>query len=132
MSNLYNGCVIAYSNILVDSNTEKLRMTGLKLHGIQVLFTLVISVVVLDQSLVFVSGWTAGKVTVHLANELSATEESFTVHCRSGDDDLGSHEIIWKSSYEFSFRNKLGDTTLFNCQFEWLNTISSDSVLIII
>ncbi|XP_004289295.1 PREDICTED: uncharacterized protein LOC101296045 [Fragaria vesca subsp. vesca] len=95
--------------------------------GTLVLSTLVISVVLLlNQSSVFVSGLIPGEVTVHMANNLLPTEQELTVHCQSGDDDLGIQNLPYLADYQFKFHINVGDTTLFFCNFEWLNTTTSD------
>ncbi|KAB2599913.1 hypothetical protein D8674_010184 [Pyrus ussuriensis x Pyrus communis] len=59
------------------------------------------------------------KITVRINNTLENNQE-LTVHCKSGDDDLGPHNLLPKNTYEFSFkRNFLQPRTLFFCTFQW-------------
>ncbi|KAK4756388.1 hypothetical protein SAY87_006515 [Trapa incisa] len=40
---------------------------------------------------------------------------SFTIHCKSKDDDLGAHTIWPNDVYTFEFHNNVWGTTLFYC-----------------
>jgi hypothetical protein len=43
-----------------------------------------------------------------------------TVHCKSGDDDLGVHVITYpKGFFEFDFKPNFLGTTLYFCGFQW-------------
>lgn len=42
-----------------------------------------------------------------------------TVHCKSGDDDLGKHVLRHGQSYGFNFGNSIFKSTLFFCGFTW-------------
>ncbi|KAJ8747306.1 hypothetical protein K2173_013089 [Erythroxylum novogranatense] len=44
---------------------------------------------------------------------------NFTVHCKSKDDDLGSHVVQVGSPYEWKFRVNFFATTLFFCDAYW-------------
>jgi hypothetical protein len=103
-------------------------MGEFKSHGILVLATLVLSMVLQDQSSVLISGWDAKKIIVHISNNLFPSGSVITVHCKSRDDDLGVHEVIYLDYYEFSFRNNWQDSTLFFCHFEWLNYTMAQTV----
>ncbi|KAF8019270.1 hypothetical protein BT93_G0060 [Corymbia citriodora subsp. variegata] len=45
---------------------------------------------------------------------------SIEAHCKSGNDDLGYHQIT--SDWEFSFRPNFWGTTLYFCSFQWPNS----------
>nr|KYP61482.1 hypothetical protein KK1_015972 [Cajanus cajan] len=40
------------------------------------------------------------------------------LHCRSKDDDLGQHVLAVGKDQEWSFRDNIGDTTLFWCTLD--------------
>lgn len=42
-----------------------------------------------------------------------------TIHCRSGDDNLGIQVLRHHESMHFHFRNNIFDTTFFYCGFRW-------------
>ncbi|ESQ36457.1 hypothetical protein EUTSA_v10009662mg, partial [Eutrema salsugineum] len=46
---------------------------------------------------------------------------SFTVHCKSKDDDLGVHNVSFKTDYHFKFKTNIWKSTLFFCSFKWKN-----------
>ncbi|CAI8591572.1 unnamed protein product [Vicia faba] len=57
-------------------------------------------------------------VQVRVSNDLGNNVD-LTVHCKSGDDDLGPHLIRPKGSYSFSFNTNFFGGTLFFCSFKW-------------
>ena len=57
-------------------------------------------------------------VTVNITNALTHKDQ-LTVHCKSGDDDLGVHQLSHLASYAFNFRPNFWGTTLFYCNFQW-------------
>jgi hypothetical protein len=64
------------------------------------------------------------RVTVTIINALSAppTPTSITVHCKSKDDDLGFHTLVFGGVYKFSFKPIFfprTKNTLFFCSFTW-------------
>ncbi|KAB1227571.1 hypothetical protein CJ030_MR1G019969 [Morella rubra] len=60
-------------------------------------------------------------VHVQMFNNLSCGSD-LTVHCKSGDDDLGVQVVRFpKGFYEFEFSINLVETTLFFCSFRWRN-----------
>lgn len=44
---------------------------------------------------------------------------NLNIHCKSKDDDLGTHVIPDGGNYSWHFRVNLGSTTLFFCGFNW-------------
>lgn len=56
------------------------------------------------------------KVVVSIDNNLTAGQE-LSVHCKSGDDDLGVHAIPNGGHYEWSFKVNVWATTLYFCGF---------------
>ncbi|KAJ4827663.1 hypothetical protein Tsubulata_017671 [Turnera subulata] len=54
------------------------------------------------------------KMNVSIANTLE-DKSDFTIHCKSGDDDLGVHVIKVGGKYEWSFRVNFWGTTLYFC-----------------
>ncbi|CAN1307834.1 Self-incompatibility protein S1 [Linum perenne] len=55
-------------------------------------------------------------VTVRIINALSDHNKRLLVHCKSGDDDLGSKYIVWgEDHYHFSFFPSIFGNTLFWC-----------------
>ncbi|CAK9329256.1 unnamed protein product [Citrullus colocynthis] len=57
-------------------------------------------------------------VTVNIKNTLKGNYQ-LTVHCKSGDDDLGVHQLSPLASYSFTFRPNFWGRTLFFCGFQW-------------
>ncbi|OMO82962.1 Plant self-incompatibility S1 [Corchorus capsularis] len=49
-------------------------------------------------------------------------------HCRSGDTDIGNHELDYSQKYEWSFNNSWLGTTLFWCSMKWNNMQGSFDV----
>ncbi|RDX81250.1 S-protein-like 2, partial [Mucuna pruriens] len=58
------------------------------------------------------------KTNVQVANILN-NGLSFTIHCKSKDDDLGVHEIPKGGTYKFEFRRNFFGRTLFFCGIRW-------------
>ncbi|PKI36638.1 hypothetical protein CRG98_042964 [Punica granatum] len=54
-------------------------------------------------------------VTVEIFNKLPLGA-TFTIHCKSKDDDLGTHEVGTGQSYSFHFKVNFWGTTLFFCR----------------
>ncbi|KAF4367263.1 hypothetical protein G4B88_026770 [Cannabis sativa] len=66
-----------------------------------------------------VRGWYfQPKTHVSMTNSLP-NKSDLTVHCKSKDNDLGTHVIPFNKSYEIVFHPNLLDTTLFYCNFRW-------------
>ncbi|PKI31211.1 hypothetical protein CRG98_048399 [Punica granatum] len=57
-------------------------------------------------------------VKVTISNQLP-NGAPFTIHCKSRDNDLGTHVIGAGQTYEFSFRINFPGTTLFFCGVGW-------------
>ncbi|KAK7349442.1 hypothetical protein VNO77_06814 [Canavalia gladiata] len=58
------------------------------------------------------------KTTVRVANLLDQGL-TFTIHCKSRDDDLGPHVVYNNDAYEWSFHRNFFGTTLFFCGIHW-------------
>ncbi|OWM82908.1 S-protein homolog 29-like [Punica granatum] len=61
---------------------------------------------------------TKHKVLVDISNKLP-DQTSFTIHCKSQDDDLGKHDVKAGQKYGFKFRVNWWGTTLFFCGASW-------------
>ncbi|KAF4371482.1 hypothetical protein F8388_002010 [Cannabis sativa] len=59
------------------------------------------------------------KTHVVIINGLDSDPSDLTLHCKSKDDDLGTHVVPYNSSYEIVFHPDLLCTTLFFCNFQW-------------
>ncbi|KAE9593705.1 putative plant self-incompatibility S1 [Lupinus albus] len=55
---------------------------------------------------------------VHIKNNLG-DGINLQVHCKSGDDDLGIHNVTYGGDYQFHFRVNAFGTTLFFCGLVW-------------
>ncbi|KAF5466192.1 hypothetical protein F2P56_016141 [Juglans regia] len=65
------------------------------------------------------AGFLQHKARVRISNDLGEGMD-LSVHCVSGEDDLGTHLIPYHSGYyEFGFRPNFQGTTLFHCGFQW-------------
>ncbi|PKI47267.1 hypothetical protein CRG98_032341 [Punica granatum] len=49
-------------------------------------------------------------------------EATLTIHCKSKDDDLGSHVLGPLGTFSFHFRPRFIGLTLFFCSFQWKNS----------
>lgn len=58
------------------------------------------------------------KVRVEIINDMNPSAE-LSVHCKSGDDDLGPHVLQNGDSYSFKFRVNFIQSTQFYCNFQW-------------
>ena len=67
------------------------------------------------------AGLFPAKRTINIVNSLyvGRSEVDITVHCKSGDDDLGQHVLPYGGTYTFQFRPK--GSSLFYCSFAWQN-----------
>ncbi|GMI81000.1 hypothetical protein like AT1G04645 [Hibiscus trionum] len=62
-------------------------------------------------------------IVVRIKNDIGQGNK-LTVHCQSGDDNLGKHVIPFGGEWDFTFSNNWrpwpwGSTTLFHCGFSW-------------
>ena len=70
-------------------------------------------------------GITYGKAHVQLTN-LLGSGSSLTIHCQFKDDDLGVHVLVFKDSFEWSFKpNFFIPSTLFFCKIQWQSKLMS-------
>ncbi|PRQ28109.1 putative plant self-incompatibility S1 [Rosa chinensis] len=60
------------------------------------------------------------KTHVRIINNLP-DDMQLHIHCQSGDDDLGFHELSNLSSFEFSFKPNWIGSTRFFCFMAWLS-----------
>ncbi|KAL4032857.1 hypothetical protein IC575_005940 [Cucumis melo] len=83
-------------------------------------FTLCLLISVFFSSLFIIEGkpFQNPPVTVNITNALTSKDQ-LTVHCKSGDDDLGVHQLQPLGGYAFTFRPNFIGTTLFYCTFHW-------------
>ena len=56
------------------------------------------------------------KVDLRITNDLG-TGANLTHHCKSKDDDLGTHVLAPNQLFEWGFRPNFWGTTLYYCQF---------------
>ncbi|KAK0597242.1 hypothetical protein LWI29_023272 [Acer saccharum] len=61
------------------------------------------------------------KRTINILNSVyvGRSKVDITVHCKSGDDDLGQHVLPYGGTYTFQFRPTR--SSLFYCSFAWQN-----------
>ena len=60
------------------------------------------------------------KTTVRIYNDLDE-DLQLTVHCKSKDDDLGTHVVTFFIHYQWKFRINFEGTTRFWCEMSWKN-----------
>ncbi|KAK6914270.1 Plant self-incompatibility S1 [Dillenia turbinata] len=58
------------------------------------------------------------KASVSIINQMGSGIV-LTVHCKSGDDDLGDHLLQQNEEYGFRFRPSFWGNTLYFCSFKW-------------
>ncbi|KAL3752828.1 hypothetical protein ACJRO7_000257 [Eucalyptus globulus] len=57
-------------------------------------------------------------VYVQMTNRVPG-QVNLTIHCKSGDEDLGSHVLAPEGHWGFQFRPNFWKTTLYFCSFQW-------------
>lgn len=57
------------------------------------------------------------KTRVTITNNLEGS--NFTIHCKSKDDDMGTHVIAPQENYSWEFKVNFWHTTLFFCGVSW-------------
>ncbi|XVF61735.1 hypothetical protein PTKIN_Ptkin08bG0154300 [Pterospermum kingtungense] len=78
-----------------------------------------IALLVLAISLSYVNFAVAGKrYHVHISNGLN-NYQKLTIHCKSGDDDLGWHVIPVSLEWNWTFRANFFGSTLYWCNMSW-------------
>ncbi|RZC62993.1 hypothetical protein C5167_024753 [Papaver somniferum] len=60
------------------------------------------------------------KTEVVIKNDISPNT-TLTFHCKSGDEDLGEQSLASKDSWSFRFFINFFDTTLYWCNFRWVD-----------
>lgn len=87
--------------------------------GLLVLLVFVWSLTMCDAGILPNVGGALPNVThVNITNDLGG-DLTLTIHCKSGDDDLGAHVLPPLISYEFVFRPNMWWTTQYFCSVEW-------------
>ncbi|PIN24457.1 hypothetical protein CDL12_02808 [Handroanthus impetiginosus] len=62
--------------------------------------------------------WTE-KYEVHVVNSLPQNSAMLRLHCASGNDDLGYHDLSVNQDFQWSFCTRFFGTTLFFCHLWW-------------
>ncbi|KAG2712058.1 hypothetical protein I3843_04G099900 [Carya illinoinensis] len=70
-------------------------------------------------------GFSLRKIHVHVVNGLSG-QQSLFLHCKSRDDDLGTHNLGVGDEYSWSFRVNFLATTLFWCYMRTSNGLHAE------
>lgn len=65
----------------------------------------------------------APRYTIHISNEIPNAQ--ITVHCRSKEDDLGTHSLKEHDDYMWQFCQNVWGTTLFACDVKWNDKTAS-------
>ncbi|KAK8512674.1 hypothetical protein V6N13_082791 [Hibiscus sabdariffa] len=69
-----------------------------------------------------VSGALYPRTYVLIYNDIGAGTR-LTVHCKSKDDNLGTHVLAYRQHYDFSFHRHIFRETLFFCGMQWNGTV---------
>ncbi|GLT31746.1 hypothetical protein SLA2020_064570 [Shorea laevis] len=68
-----------------------------------------------------------GPRTLQIFNNVQPADK-LTVHCKSGDEDVGEVEVKYGEAYEFKFNPNVWGTTLYFCRITWrYKTLSFDA-----
>ncbi|KAG0605844.1 hypothetical protein M758_9G092400 [Ceratodon purpureus] len=80
--------------------------------------TLLLMVMVLSASGMTMA-WPPWKdhMSVNIINDVGG--DPISVHCKSGDTDLGQHTVFMHQTFGFGFYPNFGGTTQFWCTFNW-------------
>ncbi|PIA39410.1 hypothetical protein AQUCO_02600099v1 [Aquilegia coerulea] len=62
------------------------------------------------------------KVHVQIHNSILPSM-TMNIHCKSKDNDLGNHIILFNEDYEWHFHVNIWGTTLFWCSIGWINEV---------
>lgn len=62
--------------------------------------------------------YTGQKITVIIINDLE-TQYNMAAHCKSADDDLGEHVLVYGANFEFHFKRNFAGGTRFYCKFSF-------------
>ncbi|KAI3925096.1 hypothetical protein MKW98_009746 [Papaver atlanticum] len=84
------------------------------------LFLVVLTILFWFSSVTDGLGWYNTKTEVVIQNDISPNT-TLTFHCKSGDEDLGEHSLASKDSWKFRFFINFFDTTLYWCNFWWVD-----------
>ncbi|KAI3498592.1 hypothetical protein L1887_34369 [Cichorium endivia] len=60
----------------------------------------------------------SGKITVQITN-LIRYDKVMVIDCRSSEDDLGQHTLLYGQSMEWKFKPNFSKTTLYYCNAMW-------------
>ncbi|OWM80114.1 S-protein homolog 2-like [Punica granatum] len=77
----------------------------------------VVALIQLLSAAIISNAWSLPKTRVRIYNKLPGNAE-LTIHCKSGDEDLGSHVIGANSYYEFGFIDTFSNKLYF-CGLHW-------------
>ncbi|OIT24854.1 hypothetical protein A4A49_55509 [Nicotiana attenuata] len=91
--------------------------------------TLILSLIFLLNLILAKSFGISSRYNVYITSNLPNNTQPLTVHCQSGDDDLGYKVLHPNEEFSFSFRRKvLIGSTLYFCHFWWENKDKSFEV----
>ncbi|KAF8394176.1 hypothetical protein HHK36_020383 [Tetracentron sinense] len=68
-----------------------------------------------------------GRKHVYVGNDLGEGL-ILNLHCKSKDDDLGTHALSYRQNYTWGFKSTFFGSTLFWCNFQWGNVRDSHEV----